>query len=246
MRQSVLLTGATGDLGNAIAQNLVSEGYVVLAGGRNEVKLNSMQQELGQHFIPFVYDVNDDEEIKATFKSIHSRIKSNEIGPLVGLVNNAGIMRESALTTTTRDLLLEHLNTNFISAFVHMQIASRIMIRNKMGSIVNILSQVSEKGSKGLSAYAASKSALSGATLSLAKELGGLGVRVNGVAPGFIDSKLTSHFDSEAKMTIAGRTALKRIGTPAQVANAVTFLISDKANYITGHILSVDGLFEPE
>jgi 3-oxoacyl-[acyl-carrier protein] reductase len=143
------------------------------------------------------------------------------------------------------DKLKQQLNINFLAPYQHMQLASRLMSRLRRGSIANIVSQVSEQGSKGMSAYAASKAALTGATKSLAKELAPVGIRVNAVAPGFIDTPLTEHYEDETRQKVLQRTVLQRAGTAKEVADAVLYLLSEQAGYTTGHVLPVDGLFCP-
>lgn len=242
---SVLITGATGGIGQAIVAACVERGATVFAGGRNEDALSAMQEQLGKALRPLVYDVTDEHAVKDIFRQLQRQVSDGLAPPLYGLVNNAGVMLESPLSVTGMDKLKQQLNINFLAPYQHMQLASRLMSRLRRGSIVNIVSQVSEQGSKGMSAYAASKAALTGATKSLAKELAPVGIRVNAVAPGFIDTPLTEHYEDEARQKVLQRTVLQRAGTAKEVAEAVLYLLSEQAGYTTGHVLPVDGHFCP-
>ena len=240
---SVLVTGASGGIGQAIVAACIERGATVFAGGRNEEALSAMHETFGKALRPLVYDVTDELAVKDTFRQLQRQVSDGLAPPLFGLVNNAGVMLESPLSVTSMDKLKQQLNINFLAPYQHMQLASRLMSRLRRGSIVNIVSQVSEQGSKGMSAYAASKAALTGATKSLAKELAPVGIRVNAVAPGFIDTPLTEHYEEEARQKVLQRTVLQRAGTAKEVADAVLYLLSEQAGYTTGHVLPVDGHF---
>lgn len=242
---SVLVTGASGGIGQAIVAACIERGATVFAGGRNAEALSAMQETFGKALRPLVYDVTDELAVKDTFRQLQRQVSDGLAPPLFGLVNNAGVMLESPLSVTSMDKLKQQLNINFLAPYQHMQLASRLMSRLRRGSIVNIVSQVSEQGSKGMSAYAASKAALTGATKSLAKELAPVGIRVNAVAPGFIDTPLTEHYEDEARQKVLQRTVLQRAGTAKEVADAVLYLLSEQAGYTTGHVLPVDGHFCP-
>lgn len=242
---SVLVTGATGDIGCAITKRLIQEGATVFGGGRNEAKLTELHAQFGKSFQPLCYDVTDESAVKDVFRQLQKKVSDGLAPPLFGLVNNAGVMLEAPLSVTSMDKLKQQLNINFLAPYQHMQLASRLMSRLRRGSIVNVVSQVSEQGSKGMSAYAASKAALTGATKSLAKELSPIGIRVNAVAPGFIDTSLTAHYDETGRKAVTERIELGRTGKADEVANAVCYLLSPQASYTTGHILPVDGMFHP-
>lgn len=244
MKESVLVTGACGGIGKAVVDQCLTRGFVVFANGRDQVRLCTLCEQWGEHVIPLVYDVTDEAGVKSAFREIQKRTSEPRVGALSGLVSVAGVMCERALAVTTLDVLRDQLEINLVAAFHHAQFAARLMARQG-GSIVNVVSEVGEQGSAGMSAYAASKAGLSGVTRSLAKELAPLGVRVNAVSPGFIATEMTQHYEPAAENTVLERIALGRAGTAEEVAHAVSFLLSPTSSYITGHVLPVDGLFNP-
>lgn len=243
--RSVLVTGATGGIGHAVVKRCLELGAWVFAAGRDEQALADAVEAWSDRVTPLQYDVTDERAVKEAFRQIQKLQMQSEVGNLYGLVNAAGIMHEAPLAVSAMDKLKAQLNVNFLAPYQHMQLASRFMARQRKGSIVNIVSQIGELGSAGMSAYAASKAALTGATRSLAKELAPVGIRVNAVAPGFIHTALTEHYEENAREKVIQRIALGRVGDVNEVANAVAFLLSEQASYITGHILPVDGAFCP-
>lgn len=242
---TVVVTGATGGIGQAIASKAVADGAFVIACGRDRDKLERLREEYTGHVHTLCYDVTDSKATIDAFKEIQKGVSGDKWPALYGLVNGAGVMAESVLAMTSDAVLHQQMAVNFFAAYQHIKLASRLMARQKTGSIVNIVSQVGELGSAGMSAYAASKAALTGATKSLAKELAPMGIRVNAVAPGFIDTALIAHYDEKAKQKVYERVVLQREGTAKEVANAAIYLLSHHASYTTGHVLPVDGLFCP-
>jgi 3-oxoacyl-[acyl-carrier protein] reductase len=242
---SILVTGATGGIGQAIVKRCLLAGATVFAGGRNAEALGQMCRQLGDNCYPLVYDVTDENSVKEIFRKIQREVAEGTTPPLYGLVNNAGIMLEAPLSITSLDKVKQQLNVNFLAPYQHMQLAARQMSRVRKGSIVNLVSQISEQGSQGMSAYGASKGALAAATKSLAKELAPIGIRVNAVAPGFIDTSLTAHYDEANRKKVVERIVMGRAGTPEEVADAVFYLLSPQASYTSGQILNVDGMFSP-
>lgn len=232
----ILITGASRGIGKSIAEVCVALGATVYLGGRDDEALDKLALGLGDNAVAFSYDVTDHEQVKAAFAHIQKYV-----GKLDGLVNNAGIMLDAPLSMTKLEHLQQQLNVNTIAAFQHSQLASRLMTKQRSGCIVNLCSAVGEHGSAGQSAYATSKAALSGMTKSLAKELAALGIRVNGIAPGFVETDLVSHYTTQKQAEVVEAIALGRVGKAKEVADLVSFMLSDHSAYITGQIIGIDG-----
>lgn len=232
----IMITGASSGIGLAVAQVCIRLGAVVLMTGRDDSRLSFVAQELGENAIPMSYDATNEEEVKAAFAHIKAHI-----GFIDGLVNNAGQMLEAPMAMTRLSALQEQLSVNTIAAYQHAQLASRFMIKRGGGCIINLCSVVGEQGAKGQTAYATAKAAVSGMTRSASKEFAPHNIRVNGVAPGFIDTPMTQHFDSEKRQHVIGTIGLGRAGTAQEVADLISFLLSDHASYITGQIIGIDG-----
>jgi 3-oxoacyl-[acyl-carrier protein] reductase len=238
--KTILITGASSGIGEATARLCAASSARLFLAGRDEAKLRTLAEALGaesHHSVEILcYDVAAEDEVKNAFKQIQQ-----SAGQLAALVNCAGIMLDAPLAMTSLSALQQQLNVNTLAVYQHIQLASRLMSRQKSGSIVNLCSAVGEQGSAGQSAYAASKAALSGITKSLSKELATLNIRVNAVAPGFIDTPLVQAYEGKAREQVIQNIALKRIGCANEVAELICFLLSDKASYITGQIIGIDG-----
>jgi 3-oxoacyl-[acyl-carrier protein] reductase len=165
----------------------------------------------------------------------------SDIGPIDALVNNAGITRDDLIMRLSDDDWRDVIDTNLGGAFFTCRALSRPMLKRRRGSIVNISSIVGVHGNAGQTNYAASKAGLIGLTKALAKELGGRGIRVNAIAPGYIATELTNVLPEQARDAILANTPLGRLGEPSDVARAVLFLCSDASAFITGDVLAVDG-----
>lgn len=240
--QVILITGAARGIGAATVNFCLRAGANVIANCRTEagfVKLCAEQDgELQQRLSHLQYDVCDKLAVQGAFKVIQS-----QYGRLDALVNNAGILHESPIAMTKTDTLEALFEANSVSSFQHIQLASRLMTRHRTGAIVNLASIVGENGSNGQVAYSMSKAAVSALTRSAAKELGGIGIRVNAVAPGFVETDLTSHYSEQQKSQLLSQIPLNRFGQVDDVAKTIVFLLSDDAAYITGQVLGVDGAF---
>jgi 3-oxoacyl-[acyl-carrier protein] reductase len=232
----ILITGANKGIGLATAQVCIGLGATVLLAGRNEIELEIVAEQLGEQAIPMCYDLCDEDQVKAAF--VHVK---QHIGHLDGLVNNAGAMQDAPLPMTRLSDLQQQLSINTIAAYQHMQLASRLMRKPQRGSIVNLSSIIGEQGSAGQSAYAASKAALTGITKSVAKELAPQNISVNAVAPGFIETSMTEKYVDQQRAQIIASIGLGRAGEAKEVADLISFLLSDHAAYITGQVIGIDG-----
>ena len=171
----------------------------------------------------------------------HSNAALGQLGKIDILINNAGITRDQLVMRMKRADWDSVLNTNLTSAYLCIQQAIGSMLKQRWGRIINITSIFGQMGQAGQANYAASKAGLIGLTMAIAREVGSRNITCNAVAPGFIETAMTSGFSDEFKQNALRNIPLGRIGTPEDVANAVAFLASDEASYITGHVLSVNG-----
>ena len=238
-----LVTGAGRGIGRVIANQLASDGAVVyaadLAMGDMEPWAAEKSAECDTKIVPMVMDVTDTAAVKAGLMSIHKTE-----GRIDVVVNNAAIIQNQKLGMVTKPMLEKMFAVNVFAVIDMMQIASRLMARTGGGSIVNIASVTGVVGSPGQVAYSSTKGAVISATKSAAKELSPMQIRVNAVAPGIIKTERFEELYEASGDKIdqrISRIALGRLGTPQDVANAVAFLASDRASYISGHILGVDG-----
>ena len=236
----ILITGAARGIGAACVKYCLDKGATVLANCRTEDAAEKLKQSLAESEVSrlqvLLYDVTDSDSIKRQFRLIQSQYSR-----LDGLVNNAGFMLEQPIPMTRKQDLEGLFATNVNAAFEHIQLASRLMIRQKGGSIVNLGSVVGEQGARGQAAYAMSKASLSALAKSAAKEFGASGIRVNTIAPGFIETDLTAHYSEQQKSELLAHIATNRFGKAHDVAKAIGFLLSDDAEYISGQVIGVDG-----
>lgn len=235
-----LITGAARGIGRATALCLAKQGAAVVLNGRNEELLQQVATEIRNKGCvePFVlpYDVADLSSIKQAFQTI-----KKQFGQLDILVNNAGILADSLLGMIRPEQVEEVFSVNTKAAIYHMQYASRLMMRQRKGSIINISSIMGVAGEVGQVAYSASKAALIGATKSAAKELASANIRVNAVAPGFIETDMTSSLSEEKYKERLASIKMRRAGKPEEVAQVILFLASDMSSYVTGQVIGVDG-----
>ena len=238
--RNVIVTGGSRGLGLGIARKLTGVGYRVIAVARkqNDELTAAMQEaELANpgsfHFIPF--DLAEIGEIPNLVKTLRK-----DFGPIYGLVNNAGISFEGVLALMPTSQIEQLIRVNTLSPIVLTKYVVRSMMADGGGRIVNLASIIASTGYSGLSVYGATKSSVIGFSRSLAREVGRMGVNVNSVAPGFVDTDLTHGLKEEQRQKIERRSALRRLADIDDVANAVEFLLSDKAKNITGTVLTVD------
>lgn len=236
----VLVTGASRGIGRAIALEFGRRGATVIVNYHSSEKpaqavLQDIQAAGGNGMV-YQADVSDADQVDAMIKAV---VKT--YGQLDVLINNAGTTRDNVIMMLKPDDFDIVINTNLRSAWLCSKAASRTMMRKRTGRIINITSVVGIAGNGGQTNYAASKAGLIGLTKSLAKEVATRGITVNAVAPGFIGTDMTADLDEQVKETAISHIPLGRMGEPDEVANAVVFLASDDAAYITGQVLVVDG-----
>ena len=235
-----LVTGSGSGIGAAIARELAAGGAKVAVHYRGNAEgaqaVMTQITEAGGVCRIFQADVSAADQATALVKQVQS-----ELGGLDILVNNAGTTRDTLLMTMKEDDWDVVINTNLRSVYTVSKAAIRGMVRQKWGRIINITSVVGMSGQAGQANYAASKAGIVGFTKSLAREVASRNITVNAVAPGFIPTALTDILTEEQKSAILANTPVGRMGTPEEVAWAVAFLATERAGFITGHVLSVDG-----
>jgi 3-oxoacyl-[acyl-carrier protein] reductase len=234
-----LVTGASQGIGRACAVRLAGAGAAVAAAARNQEKLDELVSEIkasGGNAAAFPLDVSDEDQIKSTFKAVLGQFSKIDI-----LVNNAGITRDQLVMRMKRADWDMVLNTNLTSAYCCIQQVIGSMLKQRWGRIISISSIFGQMGQAGQANYAASKAGLIGLTMAIAREVASRSITCNAVAPGFVETAMTSGLPEDLKQTALKLIPLGRIGTPEDVANAVAFLASDEASYITGHVLNVNG-----
>lgn len=235
-----LVTGASRGIGRAIALRLAEAGATVVVNYAGNVKaaqeVESMIVDAGGKAMLIQADIANTEAVEDMIKNI-----SKEYGKIDILVNNAGITRDSLLMRMKENDWDDVINTNLKGIYNSTKAVSRIMMKQRSGRIVNMASVVGLTGNAGQANYAAAKAGVIGFSKSMAKELASRGITVNTVAPGFIETDMTAVLPDQVKEELVSRIPLAKLGNVNDVANAVMFLVSDEASYITGQTLNVDG-----
>jgi 3-oxoacyl-[acyl-carrier protein] reductase len=237
--KTAVVTGAGRGIGKAIAARLAGEGAQVACCGRTLANVESTVAEITQTggvAKPYVVDVADGKQVNEVCDKILV-----DFGRVDILVNNAGVTHDNLLLRMNETEWDGVLNTNLKGAFLFTRALSRPMLKQRSGRIINISSIIGLTGNAGQTNYAASKAGLIGFTKSVARELASRGITANAVAPGFIVTDMTQALGAEAQEALKSRIALGRLGAADDVANAVLFLASDLASYVTGQVLTVDG-----
>lgn len=237
--KTVLVTGASRGIGKAIATQLQSLGATVIGTATSDHGAEKISDYLMQGEVKgkgCVLNVTDDESIASIFTMI-----KNEYGAIDILINNAGITRDNLFMRMKADEWQDIIDTNLSSVFKISKAVIRPMMKNRTGRIINIGSVVGTMGNAGQVNYATAKAGLIGFTKSLAREVASRGITVNTVSPGFIDTDMTQSLTDEQKEAIFAQVPANRLGKPEEIANAVAFLASDSAAYITGETLHVNG-----
>ena len=229
---NVFISGASRGIGKSIANHFAENDYKVIGTSRNDFEFDSKSKNL----IPIKLDITSRDDVKKCFNDL----KSKDLLPDI-LINNAGITSDQLFLKMKDDDWDNVISTNLTGTYNLTKIFIRNMIKNKNGRIINISSVAGLMGNPGQVNYSSSKSALNGFTKSLAKEIGSRNITVNSIAPGFIDTDMTSFLDNDAKNVIIKDIPLKRFGEASDVAELALFLASNEASYITGQTISIDG-----
>ena len=232
IKGNVFVSGASRGIGKNIATLFSNNGFKVIGTSRNEFSI----ADCNDNFIPLKLDITSRNDIKDCF----DYLKSENLLPNI-LINNAGITADQIFMRMKDEDWDNVIETNLTGTFNLSKIFIKNMIKNKSGRIINISSVSGLMGNPGQVNYASSKAALTGFTKSLAKEVGSRNITVNSVAPGYIDTDMTSFLDNDAKEKIINNIPLGRIGVTSDISELVMFLASDEASYITGQTISVDG-----
>jgi len=229
-----VITGGGRGIGKATAKQFIEEGATVVIAEFDENSGQSTAKELGAHF--FKTDISNEESVHSLFDFVKSEFSRLDI-----LVNNAGVLMDSTLKKLESDQFDAVINVNLRGVYLCGKAAAEIMIEQGSGVILNASSVVAHHGNFGQTNYVASKAGVIGMTKVWARELGKDGIRVNAVAPGFIQTDMTAGMPEKIVKMMGEKVPLKRWGQPEDVANAYTFLASDEASYISGTVLNVDG-----
>lgn len=240
-KRSVLVTGASRGIGKAIVQVFSENGYDVIACARNnnrEYRLfcEEQQKKTGRCITPYFFDLQNENQVKESMKEILGIHKIIDV-----LINNAGTAHAGTLNMCSIDTIRSVYEINVFAQILMMQLVSRKMIKQKSGCIINMCSVGGIEASQGYLAYGSSKAALIWITKSVAKELASFQIRVNGIAPGLIDTEM-GHYKSEEEIAkVFDRMSIKRMGQPEEIARAALYLASADAAYMTGQIMILDG-----
>jgi len=237
--RNVIVTGASRGLGLAIAKKLASVGFAVIATARKQTpQLVAAMADTGGSVETIRFEPFDLSDVDGIARFVAKLRKG--FGPIYGLVNNAGLGTDGTLALMHNARIDELIRVNTLAPIVLTKYAVRAMMADGGGRVVNVSSIVASTGYSGLSVYSATKASMVGFTRSLAREVGRLGVNVNAVAPGFLDTEMTQGMAEEERARIARRSALRRLPSVDDVAEAVAFLLGDAAASITGTVLTVD------
>ena len=234
--RTALVTGASRGIGKRIAERLTKDGFFVVGTSTTDAGVETIEQYLGDFGGGVTMRIEDVASVDAAFDRI-----SNSYGDISVLINNAGITRDNLLVRMSEDEWSDVIDTNLSGTFRLCKSVLRSMIKSRWGRIVNGGSVVGRMGNAGQTNYAASKAGIEGFTRALAQEVGSRSITVNCIAPGFIGTDMTAQLSEEQTDVLSATIALGRIGSPEDVASAVSFLVSDDAGYITGETLHVNG-----
>ncbi|CAK8988526.1 unnamed protein product [Durusdinium trenchii] len=232
-----LVTGASRGIGAAIAESLAKAGATVVGTATSDSGAEAISARMGDQWGQGMkLDVTDSKNVEEVVKAVTEKYGAPDI-----LVNNAGITKDTLMMRMKEDQWLDVINTNLNSVFRMTKAATKGMTKKRWGRVISISSVVGSMGNVGQSNYAAAKAGMDGWTRAMAREIGSRGITVNSVAPGFIDTDMTADLPDDWKEKLLENVPAKRLGQPSEIAEAVLFLASPAAGYITGHTLHVNG-----
>ena len=237
--KTAFVTGGSRGIGKAIAIELGNNFHVVVGYSNSEDKANDVVKDIissGGSASTVRVDISNSESVDEAFTSIEKDYTSVDV-----LINNAGVTKDNILPRMKKDEWLEVIQTNLTGSFYTSQRAIKLMMKNKWGRIIFISSIVGLSGNQGQANYAASKAGLIGLAKSISKEMGSRNITSNVVAPGYIETDMTSFLDDQNKENIIEQLSIKRIGKPEDISNVVSFLCNEESEYITGQVIPVDG-----
>ena len=237
--KTAFVTGGSRGIGKSIALDLGKKFHVVVGYSVSNEKAKEVSDEIlnnGGSSSTVQINISESESVDKAFSSIEKDHTSVDV-----LVNNAGITKDNIMPRMKEDEWLEVIQTNLTGSFYTSQRAIKLMMKNKWGRIIFISSVVGISGNQGQANYAASKAGLIGLSKSISKEMGSRNITSNVVAPGYIETDMTSFLDEQNKENIIEQLSIKRIGKPEDISNIVSFLCSDESEYITGQVIPVDG-----
>jgi len=237
--KTAFVTGGSRGIGKSIALGLGKKFHVVVGYSVSNEKAKEVSDEIlnnGGSSSTVQINISESDSVDKAFSSIEKDHTSVDV-----LVNNAGITKDNIMPRMKEDEWLEVIQTNLTGSFYTSQRAIKLMMKNKWGRIVFISSVVGISGNQGQANYAASKAGLIGLSKSISKEMGSRNITSNVVAPGYIETDMTSFLDEQNKENIIEQLSIKRIGKPEDISNIVSFLCSDESEYITGQVIPVDG-----
>ena len=239
--KTVIITGSNRGIGKEMVREFAGAGYDIWACARKEdeefeSELKSLEEKYHNDIKPVYFDLNNEEEIRRGIKQILAEKRNIDV-----LINNAGVAFGGLFVMTPIEKMKEVYQVNVFSQVLIMQLVTRYMMRQKSGCIINMCSVGGIETNTGYLAYGSSKAALIWITKALSKEVGNYNIRVNGIAPGLVDTDMGRFKSEEEIKAVLDRTSLHRIGSTKEIAKAAIYLASDEAKYMTGHIMVIDG-----
>ena len=234
--KKIIVTGASGGIGNSIVEKLHNNGATILATGTRDEKLNELKQKF-KNIKTLKFDISDHNKIEEFLNTATEDLG----GSLDCIVNNAGITKDNLTIRMSMEEWTKVIDINLTSTFLMSKFAIKKMLKNKSGKIINITSVVGHTGNIGQANYTASKAGIVAMSKSLAIEYAKKNINVNCISPGFISTAMTDKIDDKFKETIISKIPANRLGKPEDIANAVLFLASNNSDYINGETLHVNG-----